>query len=390
MILLSLAAALAFAVAAVLQQHAAAAQPLEHNLRPILVLRLLRRPMWLAGLSASVVGTALQLIALWHGSLVTVQPLLVCGLLFALPINAIWMHKRRPGARELLAAATVCLGLVILLVATDPRAGRGTGSPEGWAIALSSLAVAVVVLVGFALVTKKATLRAGLLAAGAGLINGLSAAFTKGVARNMENSWHHGVVSVITGVLGNWELYAFGGTLLLAVLLVQSAFQSGPIRWSLPALTAANPIASVLLGALLLGEHIRSGDASIIGAVAGLVLVVAGIMALSSSSLLTGGLEVPTAATAGTAPAKRLATTSGTLAPSRPAAPAPAVPVRAVPGAPAPVGAAPAPVGAAPVAAAVVGPPRVTPAGSGLPTAAPDAVPARVNVSMRVAPPGVT
>jgi drug/metabolite transporter (DMT)-like permease len=427
-ILLSLAAALAFAVAAVLQQHAAAAQPPEHNLRPILVLRLLQRPMWLAGLSASVVGTALQLIALWHGSLVTVQPLLVCGLLFALPINAIWMHKRRPGARELLAAAVVCLGLVILLVATDPRAGRGTGSPEGWAIALSSLAVAVVVLVGFALVTKKATLRAGLLAAGAGLINGLSAAFTKGVARNMENSWHHGVVSVITGVLGNWELYAFGGTLLLAVLLVQSAFQSGPIRWSLPALTAANPIASVLLGALLLGEHIRAGDAPIIGAVAGLVLVVAGIMALSSSNLLTGGLEVPRPATAGIAPATGLA--SGTVVPSTaaaalvastaaastvaacpaastvaacpaastvaaspvPASPVPASPVPASPvAAPVTTPVLAAPVASAPVAGAtIIIPARVTPAGSGLPSATPDTVPAGVNVSMRVVPPGVT
>ena len=151
-ILVSLAAALAFAVAVVLQQHAAFAQPAEHNLRLTLVLRLLRRPMWLAGLAASLVGTVLQLIALWRGSLVTVQPLLVCGLLFALPINAIWMHRRRPGARELLAAATVCIGLVVLLLAADPTRGTGTGSAEGWAVALGSLTVAVAVLVGCSLV----------------------------------------------------------------------------------------------------------------------------------------------------------------------------------------------------------------------------------------------
>jgi hypothetical protein len=50
-----------------------------------------------------------------------------------------------------------------------------------------------------------------------------------------------------------------------------------------------------------------------------------------------------------------------------------------------------APVASAPVAGAtIIIPARVTPAGSGLPSATPDTVPAGVNVSMRVVPPGVT
>ena len=69
---------------------------------------------------------------------------------------------------------------------------------------------------------------------------------------------------------------------------MQSAFQSGPIRWSLPALAAANPIVSVVLGATLLHEHIRSGAFPVVGTVAGLGFVVAGIMALSSSKLIVG------------------------------------------------------------------------------------------------------
>lgn len=293
MILLSLAAALAFAVAVVLQQHAAAAQPPEHNLRPILILKLLHRPLWLVGIGASVIGTGFQLLAFWHGSLVTVQPLLVCGLLFALPINAIWMHRRRPSARELVAAATVCSGLVLLLVSTDPQRGNGTSTAKGWAIALSSLAVVVVVLVACSLASKRATWRAGLLAAAAGVINGLSAAFTKGVARGMEASWHRGPIVAVSRAFSNWELYAFGATALLVVLLVQSAFQSGPIRWSLPALTAANPIASVVLGATLLGEKISSTPLALTGAGCGLLLVVGGIMGLSSSNLITGGAIEP-------------------------------------------------------------------------------------------------
>ncbi len=238
-ILLSLAAAFAFAVACVLQQHAAAAQPAEHNLRPSLVLRLLRRPLWLFGIAASGVGTLFQLLALWHGSLVEVQPLLVCGLLFALPINAVWMHNRRPTTKELTAAATVCVGLVLFLLTTDPRSGRGTGSPGGWAIALGVLFVVVGSLIALALKSKGAW-RAALLASAAGVINGLSAAFTKGIARTLAASWKNGMGAVVEHALSNWELYTFVATLLLAVLLVQSAFQTGPIRWSLPAITAAN------------------------------------------------------------------------------------------------------------------------------------------------------
>ncbi len=265
--------------------------------------------MWLAGIAAGALGSALQLLALWRGSLVTVQPLLVCGLLFALPINAIWMHRRKPGLREILSAGAVCLGLAVFLIATDPRPGRGTGTPEGWVVALSALTVAVVVLIGCSLAAKGRTWRAGLLAAAAGLINGLSAAFIKGVARSMEARWHHGLGSTIAAAVGDWELYAFAAATLLVMLLVQSAFQTGPIRWSLPDLTAANPIASVFLGAWLLGEHVRSTPLALFGACSGLALVVAGIMTLSTSTLITGGVDV-TPSTSEAVPATPAAATS--------------------------------------------------------------------------------
>ena len=287
-VLLSLAAALAFAVAAVLQQHAAVAEPAEHNLRPQLVLRLARRPLWLIGVASSGVGTLLQLLALARGSLVTVQPLLVCGMLFALPINAFWINRRRPGTVELAATSTVCIGLALFLLAADPHAGRGSATAGSWGVALGSIVVAVLVLVSCSLASKGA-LRSGLLAGAAGVVNGLSAAFVKGVAREMRSRFAGGLPADIAHTLGSWELYAFGATLLVAVLLVQSAFQAGPIRWSLPALTAFNPLTSVLLGSMLLGEQVRSTPLALSGTAMGLTLVLGGILALSSSGLITGG-----------------------------------------------------------------------------------------------------
>jgi drug/metabolite transporter (DMT)-like permease len=286
-VLLSLFAAFAFALGAVLQQHAAAGQPLEHNMRPSLVVRLVQRPMWLAGIGMNGFGTLLQLAALWRGSLVTVQPLLVCGLIFAIPINAMWLHRRRPGVRESISAGAVCVGLTAFLLATAPTPGRGTASPVSWFIALGALFVVTAIPIAAAL-RSRGPLRAGLLAVAAGVVNGLSAAFIKGIARQIEHSIHSGLVSAAVGLMENWELYAFGLTLLFATLLVQSAYQSGPIRWSLPALTAANPVTSVILGACVLSEQISTDPIAIAGAVIGLGLVVGGIMALSSSSLITG------------------------------------------------------------------------------------------------------
>jgi drug/metabolite transporter (DMT)-like permease len=288
-VLLSLLAALAFAFGAVLQQHAAAAQPPEHNMRPALVIRLVQRPMWLAGIGMNGIGTLLQLGALWKGSLVTVQPLLVCGLLFALPINAVWLHRRRLGVRECVTAGAVCVGLTVFLLATSPTPGVGTASPEAWAIALSILGAVAIAVIVVAL-ESEGPLRAGLLAVAAGAINGLSAAFIKGIARQVGHSIHHGLWHMLTGLVGSWNPYAFVATLLLATLLVQSAYQSGPIRWSLPALTATNPVTSVLLGAMVLSEHIRSDPVAVLGSVVGLGLVVGGILALSSSGLITGDL----------------------------------------------------------------------------------------------------
>lgn len=285
-ITISLGAALAFALAAVLQQHAAAAQPAEHSLHLSLLWRLAKRPLWRIGIAASAVGTLLQLLALWRGSLVTVQPVLVCGLLFALPINAVWVRRRRPERRELGAAAAVCAGLTTFLLATDPGPGHASASPIGWVIVISSLLAAAIVLVGCSFGSKGA-FRSCLLASAAGLLNALSAAFVKGVARDLGHYWSSGLASALWHAVTGWEVYAFGVTLVLVALLVQSAFQAGPIRWSLPALTALNPVASVIIGTTVLGEHIRSSPIALLGTTGGLGLVVAGIAALSSSSLLT-------------------------------------------------------------------------------------------------------
>src|SRR5262245_53093274 len=95
-IALGLAAAAVFAAAAALQhavthrvatrasESAGSALPVLHVLP-----RLLRQPMWLAGLAGNVVGFGLHAAALHRGDLTVVQVVLVAQLLFALPLGTL-------------------------------------------------------------------------------------------------------------------------------------------------------------------------------------------------------------------------------------------------------------------------------------------------------------
>src|SRR4051812_42818028 len=83
---LGLGAAAFLAVGFVVQQHAAATAPVEHVLSPRILLDLMRRPVWLAGIAAMVTGQALGGAALRYGDLTAVEPLLATNVLFALPL----------------------------------------------------------------------------------------------------------------------------------------------------------------------------------------------------------------------------------------------------------------------------------------------------------------
>jgi hypothetical protein len=58
-----------------------------------LLRRLVRSPLWVLGMFGDVAAYGLQAAALALGTLLFVQPLLVCGLLVALPLNAHWTHR---------------------------------------------------------------------------------------------------------------------------------------------------------------------------------------------------------------------------------------------------------------------------------------------------------
>ena len=174
----TLSSSLLYALASVLQHRAAVAQPHEHSLRLGLLTRLLRNPQWVCGIGCDALAYVFQFVALGHASLVLVQPLLVCGLLFALPLGA-WLAGARMKPRDWSGALLIVAGLALFLVVASP--GRGTADVDSWPQLCGLTFAAVLALILLAR-GRTSRARAALLAASAALIYGLTAAMTKSVA----------------------------------------------------------------------------------------------------------------------------------------------------------------------------------------------------------------
>ncbi len=272
----ALAAALLYAVASVLQHHSAGTMPAQKSMRVGLLVSLAARPLWVAGIVADVAAYACQFVALGHGSLVLVQPLLVTGLLFALPIGAAVSHGRLKRG-EWVAAAAVVLGLALFLVVASPGSGHDDATNAAWGVTAGAVMGSVGVIV-LGATRRTGASRAVLLATAAGAVMGLAAALTKTVAHQLGRGIGHAVAS--------WETYALVACAGLGLLLIQSAFQAGPLRWSLPMLTVTETVVGIVIGAVLLGETISSGAGAIFLELVGLGVMAAGVFALGTSPLV--------------------------------------------------------------------------------------------------------
>lgn len=267
---LCLLGALCYAASSVLEQREAAAAPYHTTMRLGLLAHLLRRPVWLAGNLAGLIGYGFQFLALRRGSLALVQPLLVSGLVFALAGGALSDHRKLTRS-EWGSTALVAAGLGLFLVVARPGPGRPAASTAGWLAlgALTVLGVGVLCLLGH----RSRHLRPLYFGAGAGILLGVTAALTERTAHLLSQG--------LLTLLGDWPLYALLVVGASGLLLTQSAFQAGQLKWSLPALTVVEPLVAILIGQALFGEHIVTTGLAPLGEALGLVMMAAGVLGLS-------------------------------------------------------------------------------------------------------------
>jgi len=282
-VLCALASSLMYALASVLQQRGAAAQPADQSLKLGLLIRLIRHPGWVIGLVCDVVGFVLQFIALGHGPLVVVQPLLVCGLLFALPLEAA-LKGRRLHPADWMAALMVCAGLAVFLVMAHPAQGRDNARVPVWVVLLLADAGVALALVALSL-GRDARHKAVFLSGAAGVIYGAAAALTKTSSHLLNGGVIH--------ALGHWQPYVLVVFGVGGMVLGQSAFQAGALDVSLPTMSVADPVVSIMIGALVFEETISDATASVFLEVVGLIVMSIGIVLLARGEVAGTVRESP-------------------------------------------------------------------------------------------------
>ena len=290
-ILLSLAASFCTATSTVCQRLGAhsldAGETGVSDFDPMLVFRLARRPVWLLGFASMLVGFAFQITALRFGPLALVQPLLAVELLFVFGYLAVLSRFRGVRLREWLAAVAMSGGLVVFLSAASPSRGQAHAPAALWWI--SGLATSAVVAVGVAVANRAGSpaRRAALLGVATGVVWGFLAAVIKELSSHVDEG--------LAGVFSSWSVYVLLGVGAAAMLLASHAMTAGPLAASQPGFTLLVPVVAILLGVFLFGEHLQTSPAALTAEVLGLLVLAAGVWALSRSDLITSQAAAKTA-----------------------------------------------------------------------------------------------
>ncbi|OBA78272.1 hypothetical protein A9W99_24410 [Mycobacterium sp. 1164966.3] len=265
------------AVGIVVRQRAAQAVPGDDALSATMATTLVRQPLWWAGTVAAVAGYIFQALALAHGSLLLVQPLLVSALLFALPLSA-RLSRQRISWADWGWAVLLTGGLAVFVLVGQPHEGHNRPPIPAWTLALAVTVPLVIACVAAAHRTS-GRVRAMLLAVAVAVQLGMIAVLTKICThRFATGGWHH-----LLTVPAPYLLVALAVTV---TVVQQSAFHAGALQMSVPIMLVGEPIVAVLLGVVVLGEHLTARGP------AALILVVA-VLAMLAATIALGRDQAP-------------------------------------------------------------------------------------------------
>jgi drug/metabolite transporter (DMT)-like permease len=269
-VLLSLVAATAFGLGAVLQQKGTV-ETAGQDAGVRFLASLLRRPVWLLGGAVTAVGGLCQALALREGTLAGVQALTTLSLVIALPFG-VWLTDQRLTRLVWGGAAAATAGIVLFVAVGAPQNGTGPPGGEGWAVAIGSVVVLVTVLARAGR-GRSGSVQAICFGAAAGLGYGLASALMKAITYRFRGG--------ALAVLGSWQLYALIGAGLLGLVMGQSALRAGVLAPAMAATNATTLLTSVVLGLTVFGESFARGPGHLAAVVGGLGLALLGVVLLA-------------------------------------------------------------------------------------------------------------
>jgi len=249
-------------------QHREASQAPEGTIA--LVWHLLRQPFWLLGMTASVVALGLYALAVATGPLGLVQPILISGIVFALPIRAALDHTI-PSRQSLSSAAMIAAGLALFLVVASPAA---TSNQPDRLTGLLFIAggAPIAALLAHRGLRESGRTRGVLLGCAAGIALGLMAGALKmtviGVAHPVE-------------LLGDWPVWAFVALAGWGTLLNQHAYREAPLSVSMPIVNILGPLIGIVFAGAVFGEAVNHRPLDVAVELLGLAGVVFGLLGLA-------------------------------------------------------------------------------------------------------------
>lgn len=265
------------AVGIVVRQRAAQDVPADQGMSGTMVTTMARRPLWWAGLVAAVAGYVFQAVALAHGSLLLVQPLLVSSLLFALPLSARLCDQRISAVQW--GWATLLTGaLAAFVLVGQPREGDSRPPVPAWTL---TLLVTVPLLVVCVMAAGRAIgrARAMLLGVAVAVLLGMIAVLTKICTHRFAVGGWHGLLTVPAP-------YILVGLAVAVTVVQNSAFHAGALQASVPIMLVGEPVVAVLLGVAVLGEHLAVGGSTALALLVAVSAMAASAVALSRSQAI--------------------------------------------------------------------------------------------------------
>ena len=240
-VLAALGCAATFAVSSSVQHQAAENAPASADGLVRLLWYLMHRPGWLLGQLLAVVAFVLHAIALHSGPLALVQPIVVSGIVFAVPMRAA-LNRKLPSTAELRAVALTAGGLAFFLVASNPNAGRPA---DRGLTSLVMVGVGVALAAAASVVAESSRLpprhRAFFLGITAGVLFGLVASLLKMTLQALNEGG-------LIGVLTTWPTYGLLAAGAGGVLTNQRAYRTAGLTASMPVLNIVNVATALVFG----------------------------------------------------------------------------------------------------------------------------------------------
>jgi hypothetical protein len=137
------------------------------------------------------------------------------------------------GAREVVGAAVIVVGLALFAYFGHPAAGVSNAPTSDWVASILVICAACVALLIFANRSSLST-KAALLGTVAGLLYGLSATLMKPVVESLHTD---GLASVVAG----WQFWIWGAAGVVGFLFQQLSLSTGRLVPSVGAVSVANP-----------------------------------------------------------------------------------------------------------------------------------------------------